>query len=219
MSYAEQGKNPLRNVIGIGAVGLLHLVLIYALVNGLGKSIVDRIRQPVETRIIQEAPPPPPPEAPPPPPPQFAAPPPPFVPPPEIQVEQAPAQHAITSVTHDAPPPGAPLVTRPSAPTPAPAAPVIPDHAFSARAISGGSPTYPEQYADSPRPGNVTVSCTIETDGRPVGCKVLSSQGGSAFATETLRWLSSSSVRYSPAVRNGQPVSEEHVWTVKYQVE
>jgi periplasmic protein TonB len=65
----------------------------------------------------------------------------------------------------------------------------------------------------------VTVSCTIQTDGRPADCKVLSSQGGAAFAAATLRWLSSPSVRYSPAIRNGQPVSEEHVWVVKYQVD
>jgi periplasmic protein TonB len=184
--------NPRRDsVVGQGsvwgAVGLLHLALIYALVNGLGQSIADKIRQPIETRIIQDTKPPPPEVPPPPPPPQFAAPPPPFVPPPEIQLEQPPPlpQHAITAVTHDTPP--APVALKPAAPLAA--APAIPDRAFSAHAISGGAPVYPDQYADSPRPGNVTVSCTIQTDGRAADCKVLSSQGGAALAEQSVRSL------------------------------
>ncbi|HTR15621.1 MAG TPA: energy transducer TonB [Acetobacteraceae bacterium] len=212
-TYIDQDRPALGRLLGLGTVVLLHGVLIYALVNGLGQRLVQKISAPIETRIIQEVKPPPPEAAPPPPP--LAAAPPPYIPPPEIQVQQPPPQHAVTAFTHAAPP--APVAFRPA--QPAPVAAAIPDHAFSARAISGGTPAYPEDYADTPRPGSVTVSCVIETDGRPDQCRVLSTEGGAAFARATMRWLNSGEVRYSPAVHNGQAVREEHTWVVQFEAE
>ena len=63
------------------------VVLGYALVNGLGHKIVEVIKAPIETKIIDEVkPPPPPPPENLPPPPKMALPPPSFVPPPEVQI-------------------------------------------------------------------------------------------------------------------------------------
>jgi hypothetical protein len=63
----------------------------------------------------------------------------------------------------------------------------------------------------------VTVECTIETDGHPTGCKVLSTAGGAAFSSSTMAWLNNSSLRYQPAVRNGQAQREVHQWVVTFQ--
>ncbi|MFZ6727714.1 energy transducer TonB, partial [Undibacterium sp. MH2W] len=85
----------------MGLVLAFHLVLLYALLNGLGTKIVQIIQKPMETKIVEEVkPPPPPPDTPPPPPPKLLAPPPPFIPPPEVQVQQQPQQNTISAVSN-----------------------------------------------------------------------------------------------------------------------
>jgi hypothetical protein len=93
-------------------------------------------------------------------------------------------------------------------------APSGPSRGFSPRAIAGGAPVYPDS-TDSL--GRVTVSCRIETDGSPVGCRVLNVHGGAAFGTAVRSWLGSGSVRFAPILHNGQPVAETHQWTVNFQ--
>jgi len=91
MSYLEPRGGSRRRLAGIVFAAVIHVVIAYALVTGLARKVVEVIRQPLETRIIEEAKPPPPKPPPPlPPPPKMAAPPPPFVPPPEIRVAVPP---------------------------------------------------------------------------------------------------------------------------------
>src|SRR6202008_3700622 len=72
----------------------------YALFNGLARKVVEVVKGPLETKIIEEVKAPPP-DAPPPPPPKLAPPPPPdFIPPPEVNImEAAPVTNTITAVT------------------------------------------------------------------------------------------------------------------------
>ena len=110
MNYAER-DNPAKHLPSIILVGILHLVVGYALVNGLARRVVEVLKQPLETKIIEEIKKPPP-DTPPPPPPKLAAPPPPFIPPPEINIQVPVVQQAatITAVTTAKPPPGPPPV-------------------------------------------------------------------------------------------------------------
>src|SRR6266705_324795 len=85
MSYAVQ-KDSSRRLAGLAVVVTLHAALIYALVYGLARKIVEVVRQPLETKIIEEVKAPPPDRPPPPPPPKLTTPPPPYIPPPEVQV-------------------------------------------------------------------------------------------------------------------------------------
>src|SRR6266853_2486051 len=105
MDFAQEQRNPTKHLVGIGFVILFHVVLVYALVTGLARKVVDVIKVPIETKIIEEVKPPPPPERPPPPPPKLAAPPPPFIPPPEIQIAQPPPQQPVIASVQTAPPP------------------------------------------------------------------------------------------------------------------
>ena len=78
--YQPAGRSP----VGIGIVIGAHVLLGWALVSGLARTVVDVIKAPIETRLIEEIKPPPPP--PPPPvervqPPKAVKPPPAFVPP------------------------------------------------------------------------------------------------------------------------------------------
>lgn len=125
MDYASQQRNPGKHPIGLIVVAVLHIILGWALVNGLGRKIVEVIKAPIETKIIDEVkPPPPPPPENLPPPPKVALPLPSFVPPPEVQVAQPQLAPAIT-VTREAPPP-APVTLSPAAPAPGPTAPAAP---------------------------------------------------------------------------------------------
>lgn len=133
MNFAQQQRDPRRHLVGFTAVVLFHALLVYALVTGLAKKVVDVVRAPIETKVIEEIKkPPPPPEIVVPPPPRLEAPPPPFIPPPEVQIATPPPpQPTITAVTPTPPP--APVVIAPApppvavAPTPPPPAPATTD--------------------------------------------------------------------------------------------
>ena len=80
MDYAQQQRNPAKHTVGLGIVIALHVLLGWAIVSGLARKVVDVIKAPIETKIIEEVqPPPPPPPENLPPPPKFAPPPPSFV--------------------------------------------------------------------------------------------------------------------------------------------
>src|SRR5258708_33011209 len=98
-------------------VVVLHLLMGYALVTGLARKAIDVLKQPIETKIIEEIKKPPP-DTPPPPPPKLALPPPPFIPAPAIHI-QAPGQAAPTITT-------APAGKTPPVPVAPPPAPVQP---------------------------------------------------------------------------------------------
>ncbi|MGA7781008.1 MAG: energy transducer TonB, partial [Paraburkholderia sp.] len=62
--FGKKQQNPVRRFGGIAAVLLLHVVLIYALLNGLATKVVQVIQHPIETKIIEPVKPPPPPPLP-----------------------------------------------------------------------------------------------------------------------------------------------------------
>ena len=109
MDYAESQRSWGNHAPSIIFVIILHILVGYALVSGLARKMVDVIKQPLETKIIEEVKKEIP-DTPPPPPPKLATPPPPFIPPPEvnIQVPVQAIQQAITTVTTVQPPPGPP---------------------------------------------------------------------------------------------------------------
>jgi protein TonB len=205
LNYLEQQKSPWKNLPGLAVVVLLHLVLIYALVNGLGSSIIDKVKQDMVTKIVQEDKPPPPP---PPPPPQD------YIPPPEVVVQQPPPPqtHTIVAVQQ--------ATKTPFVQHTAPAPVATPDRAFSAAHIIGGAnkPESVEDEAYAGRTGHVTVHCTIQEDGHPTNCAIVSVIGGQLFARNTMQWLTGSNPpRYAPEIRGGKPVAVDHTWTISFQ--
>lgn len=125
MDYAQSQRNPAKHVVGFSIVVLLHVALVYAIMTGLARRVVDVIKKPLETQIIEEIkPPPPPPPLQMPPPPKFVAPPPPYIPPPEVQVNVPPPPNAIATTTNVVPVEAPPIAA--VAPAPAPPAPAAP---------------------------------------------------------------------------------------------
>jgi len=171
LDYAQQQRDPRKHLLNLSVVVLLHLLLGWALVAGLGRKVIEVVRAPIETKIIEEVkPPPPPPPENLPPPPKTAPPPPSFVPPPEIQVANPPPAPTITTTTV-VPPPAPPVRIEPAAPGPAappappapPAAPVrtAPKLDFNACA----KPEYNAATRRAEAQGTVVVKYTMDVSG------------------------------------------------------
>ena len=128
MDYARQQRDPTKHAIGIVFVVVMHLLLVWALLSGLGKAVVEVIKKPLTATIVEEikAPPPPPPppkkivEAP-----KVQAPVETYVPPPDIPVPTTTAPVISAPVTTT--PPAEPHVIAP--PSVAPPAPPRPAEA------------------------------------------------------------------------------------------
>jgi len=172
MSYTPN-NNPARQFGGFAFVILLHIGIIYALVSGLGRQVVEVIRAPLETHIIDEVKQQK--DLPPPPPPKFAPPPPPYIPPPEISIRQAVAptnaiQQVTTTKPVEAPPPPAPVVQAP--PAPAVHTPPVVDAAKGCK-----QPEYPPVSKRLEESGVVVLQFLIGTDGSVLDSKVDSTSG------------------------------------------
>jgi protein TonB len=182
-------RNPAKNLSGIGLVVVLHIIIGYALVSGLARKVVEVIKAPIETKIIEEIKKPPPDIPPPPPPPKLAAPPPPFIPPPEINIQQPPppVQQTITTVTTTPPPPGPPPQVYVPAP-PAPPAPAAPAVRTNFTPLSRVQPPYPRQALQQGLTGRVVAVMTVAANGSVTDVRIESSSNR-IFDREVVRAL------------------------------
>lgn len=202
--YGSQQPRPVRRYAGIAVVLLLHVVFIWALMNGLANKVVQVIQKPIETRIIEPVKPPPPPPLPVVqlPPPKFTPPPPPFVPPPEVQVAPPPAP----TITHQATPAPTPVAPQPSvaAPVvaPAPAKPV--SHQVGVVCPNSDevrrSVVYPQEAQDNDITGDVTISFVVDPQGHVTDEKVEQS------ADPVLNRAAFNAVKKFNCISQGQPV-------------
>lgn len=180
-----------RRMISLGLVGLLHVVLIYALASGLAQNLVKKGLDEIKVATVEEKPEV---KPPPPPPPKLEEPPPPFVPPPDIVIETAaPVTNAIT--TQDKAP------TPPAPPKPAP---------IASTPISIGKPhvcgqAYPDISIRMKEEGTTTLAFTVETDGSVSNVSVANSSGSSRLDDAAVkcagRW------KYKAATQEGQAVA------------
>lgn len=195
----------------MAAVIVFHIVLGYALVNGLARKIVEVVKAPLETKIIEEIKPPPP-DKPPPPPPKLAAPPPPFIPPPEIQIAAVPTGPTITAVTQ----------VKPTVPVPPPAAPAPPPPARPHVPVKVGAvvdakacekPVYPSASLRANETGVVLLSFLIDVNGSVLESRVERSSGYRRLDEAARSGLSL--CRFKPATVDGKP---ERTWSrIEYE--
>jgi protein TonB len=188
VDFAQQQRKPGKHVVGFGVVLALHLLLAWAMVTGMAQRMVEVIKGPIETKIIEEVkPPPPPPPENLPPPPKFAPPPPSFVPPPEVNVNPPPTPAPTITTTQVAPPPVA--VTVAPAPPPAPAAPPAPPAPppvarvaprpiiTDFKGCAPGREDYPAAAIRAEATGTTRVQVNIDASGKITSVDVLKSAG------------------------------------------
>ena len=169
MDFSKRQADPRRHLIGITVVIAFHAFVVYALVTGLAKKVVDVVRAPIETKVIEEIrKPPPPPEIVVPPPPKLEAPPPPFIPPPEIQVTAPPPPAPTITATTPTPPP-APIVIAPApapvvvaAPAPAPAPVAKPAGPVLAGTVCTKTPAPEAPAINGEAQGSIFVIATLK---------------------------------------------------------
>lgn len=195
MNYARQQKDPKKQSIGFLVVVLLHVGLGYLFVTGLGHSAIEVLKQPLETKLIEEVKPPDAP--PPPPPPKLAPPPPPFIPPPEVNIapEAAPVTNTITTTTTK-PPAEAPAAPKPAARV----APVV-------KASSCREPEYPSSSARLGESGRVVLALLVGVDGKVSDSKIETSSGFPRLDEAARSALSL--CKFTPGTVDGKP---EQAW-------
>jgi len=185
VDYAESQRSWGKHAPSILMVAALHLALGYALVNGLGRKVIEIVKAPLETKIIEEIKKPPP-DTPPPPPPKLAAPPPPFIPPPEINIQAPPPPptQTITTVSTAPPPPGPPPV---AAPVVAPPQPAVRREYKAAYRVD---PVYPRQAQRDGTSGRVVAHVVVQPNGSVTEVRIISANPPRVFDREVIRALS-----------------------------
>jgi protein TonB len=205
MEFTQTGQAPAKRLSGLAVVVLLHAVIVYALLTGLARKVVEVIKQPIETKIIEEvkAPPPPPEKPVAPPPPKLAAPPPPFIPPPEIRTQTPPPQNTIAAVSNAKPDsPVLPPVAQQAAPAPvANAAPVHVPPVVDSRNCE--KPKYPRASELAEETGTVSLALLVGVDGRVIDSKIEKSSGYPNLDKAARNALSL--CKFKPATVDGKP--------------
>ena len=214
MDFSDRQQEPGKKFVGLGLVIIFHVVLIYALLNGLGTKIVQIIQKPLEAKIVDEVkPPPPPPDIPPPPPPKLLAPPPPFIPPPEVQVQQqVPQQNTIAAVSNvkpDNPVFAKTQAVAPETPKAAAVGPVTVAGVIDFNA-EGCKPVYPRASLRNEEAGTVVMSVLIGADGSVSEVKIDKSSGFRGLDNAVRAQLMSGSCKNKPGTVDGKP---QQTWT------
>ncbi len=226
MDFASQQRNPGRHVMGLGIVIALHLVLGWALMSGLAQRMIEVVKAPIETKIIEEVkPPPPPPPENLPPPPKFAPPPPSFVPPPEVVVNPPPTPAPTITTTTVVPPPAPVRIAPPPTAIQAPAAPPAPPRAAARPAIGNVSACapkdedYPPAAVRAEATGTTKIRFTVDAAGKLASAEVVKSAGPSREhrALDRVAQQKLSDCKFTPGVdENGKAIGGsfdvEYVW-------
>ena len=217
MNFSHE-KQPGKNFTGITIVILLHVLVAYGIVTGLGKRMVTKMAEAVETKIIEEVKPPPPKEVPPPPPPpEMKAPPPPFIPPVEVNVQQPPPVQTAIAVSSSAKPESN-VLARPQAPAAAaPPSQNAPRTAAVVNFDTCAKPEFPKASLRNEETGTVTLQFTIGVGGNVIDSKVAKSSGFRDL--DKAAQAAISKCRFKPGTVDGKPeqsvTSVQYVWTLE----
>jgi len=231
VDFAQQQRRPGRHVVTLGLVLGLHVLLGWALVTGLAQRMVEVIRAPIETKIIEEAkPPPPPPPENLPPPPKLAPPPPSFVPPPEVHVNAPPVAAPTITTTTVAPPPAPVTIAPPPPPVapPAPPAPPPPPRVVAkpaianVRACAPSSDDYPAAARRAEATGSTRIRFVVGADGKLASAEVVKSAGPTREhkMLDRVALAKLGECRFTAGIdENGKPVGGsfdvEYVWKLE----
>ncbi len=196
-------------MMGLIFVVVLHIGLFYALASGLSETMVELMKGPLETEIIEDikaedrAPPPPPPD--------FKPPPPAFVDMPMVSFDAAPATTAIQNVTNEVkkaapPPPPPPPAAKPTEPRQDPRRPIT-------------QPEYPATSVRLGEEGAVILKFMVMANGRVDGdtISVVESSGSerldkAAIAEARKAW------RFIPGTQDGKPAATWHQFRVVFEL-
>ena len=200
-NFSELENNSSKRLIGIGAVILLHLIILYGLITGLSKTVEKPADEPVELLIIQDKKPEP-------------EKPKPIEKPPELpklveKVLKTPKQTATPTPT------AKPKTSESPEPTPTPKPettskpePAKPKPAGETRGVSSGeagckTPEYTREALQNEEQGEVLISVFVGSDGKVKEAKVKKSSGSKSLDKAAAKAYSLCT--FKPALKNGEP--------------
>ena len=188
-----------RRAIGIGFVMLLHVALIYALLNGLGAVIVKAIKPPERITLVDIPAPQPPkpiPQPPKPPPTPTRV----FVPTPPVPLPPGSGENAVTATFEPQPPVLTPISE--------PVRSIASTHTI---------PDYPPISRRLNEEGVVSLRIVVSETGAVSGVAVVRSSGYARLDAAAASWVKAH-WRYQPAMRNGQPVASTAEARVQFEL-
>jgi protein TonB len=202
-AFQAPAASPSR-FISIGAVILLHLILIYALASGLAANMAQKVIQDVQVAVVQEKPPQQ--KLPPPPPPPLVKPPPPeFIPPPEINIQSEAAPNAITQVTN--------TPTPPAPPAPAVTAPTL----AAGPGNNCAGKYYPAMAIRLSHQGATMVTVHISADGAVTGTEVSGASGYDELDSAAVTCIQNG-WHFKPATQNGAPIASTKQYRIVWKL-
>lgn len=203
LTYSE-GHPASRRVLGLAIAIGVHILLLWALLSGLARDVVEAVQEPLQVALIAEAPPV---QAPEPPPPEVVKPPEAYVPPPEVKVAPPPQppQKTIQQVKTAKPDP-VPVVREPQPVKPR----ADPKHGNT-------QPPYPPASRRMGEEGRVVLRLYVSEDGRVTDGSVAQSSGFPRLDQVALiharrTW------RFLPALENGRPVGHWMKFAVQFRL-
>lgn len=200
----REGHPSSSRVVGLAAVIGLHLLLLWALLSGLARDVVEAVQEPLQVALIAEAPK----EAPPapPPPPEVVKPPEAYVPPPVVKKAPPPTPQKTIQQVQTAKPEPQPVVVEQK--------PVLP----RADPSHGNTqPPYPPASRRMGEEGRVILLLYVSEDGRVTDGKVDRSSGFERLDKVALiharrTW------RFLPATKDGKPVGHWMKFAVNFKL-
>ena len=187
-----------RRYVSLGLVGLIHVVVIWALATGLAQSVFNKPLEMIKAEVVQQKPPQQE-KTPPPPPPDVVKPPPPFVPPPDINIQSnTPATNAISNVQSHKEVASIPA-TFPTA--------------KGSHSCEAGYPPISRRLGEQ---GVVLLRFTVNVDGSVSNAAVVKSSGYSRLDEAAVSCASR--FRWNPATRAGKAIAFSYEAKILYQL-
>ncbi len=205
-AYAQQNNS--RRLAVLAVIMVFHLLLLYGLVTGLARKVIEVVAAPLQTDIIDELekedkPPPPPP-------PQMERPPV-EVPPPEVSIDIP--MESTTSVISDVT--NRPVPVAPPPPPPAPVNRVAPK--LDVRRSPPTDDFYPPSARRAEIEGVTTVRACVSPDGKTSGePSATKSSGNSSLDEAAVKWAKRA--RWSAGTEDGKPIEMCSQFNVRFKL-
>ncbi len=209
MAVYVQRNNSRRTGVLVGIIAF-HVLLLYGLVSGLARKVVEVVAAPLQTDLIEEIKPE---DKPPPPPPPQMERPPVQVPPPDVVID-IPMETNTTAISN--------VTDRPVPPPPPVAAPVERKAVRVAPKLdTRRSPSTDEFYPASARraeiEGVTTVRACVGPDGRVAGDPTVTNGSGTASLDEAaVKWARRA--RFAPGTEDGTAVEMCTQFNVRFKL-
>jgi protein TonB len=194
ISARPVGMTP-RRALTIGGVGLLHVAAIYALITGMGTTIVRQVDHVVNVDVIASDTTK---TAPVPPTPVLMEPADPTIPPPDIVVASTEPPSISIAPTN-------------------PNTTAAPDSGAAGISNTHSTPPYPVEARAAAHQGTVLLQLTISPQGDVVAANVVTSSGYSELDQTAVSWVIAH-WKYRPAIQNGVPVTSQTRAAVKFDL-